>query len=408
MSTTHGFSRDRLQRIAPALERFVAREAITGFALSVSRHGETVLTAAVGEADREDHRDVEADTIFQIMSMTKPITAVAAMILYEEGHFTLNTPVSDFIPGFADVGVVPAGWDQPDAPPADQLDPLLRPITMRHLFTHTAGLSYGWKSDDPVDRAYHAAFDMEKDRFWDEPLSLWIDRVATLPIAFQPGTKWRYSIAIDVIGRIVEIISGMELDAFFRERLFDPLGMDATDFSVPPEKMDRLANVYQHEDKDSPLTLMMRSRDSKRDKRPRLYMGGGGLVSTLGDYTRFANMLACGGALDRVRILSPQTVRLFSVNQMSGQAMPYGFADGEDLSHWGYGYSLGTRVLVDLAKSGQAGSVGEFGWDGAFNTYFWVDPAMELTGVFMTQHMPNNFDPMADTFKALVYAALEE
>ncbi len=396
-----GCSAARLARIGAAMQRYVDDGKIAGLITTVARRGETVYLEKQGWMDREAQRPMEFDAIFRIASMTKPVTAVAIMMLYEEGYFTLNTPVSEFIPGFKDVKV----FVRETADGVELADPI-RPVTFRHLFTHTAGLSYGWNQNDPVDRLYQKS---QKETGLDPQQATVKDMVeglTRLPLAFQPGTKWRYSLAIDVLGHLVEIISGKPLDEFFKERVFGPLGMVDTDFYVPKEKANRLTALYGHTEGPAELKLLEAPADSPRFNKPAFLSGGGGLVSTLEDYARFLQMLVNGGELHGARLLSPTTVDLFTINHAPAAALPYGFAEGEDLFHQGYGYSLGTRVLMDVSASGKAGSVGEFGWDGAFNTYFWVDRRQALYGLLMTQHSPNNYYPLADTFKQLTYQAM--
>ena len=396
-----GFSSTRLQRISAKMQTYVDEGKVAGMITTVARHGQTVHLERTGWMDREAQRPMELDAIFRIASMTKPITAVAIMTLYEEGYFTLNTPISEFIPGFQDVKVFVR-----ETADDVQVEDLIRPITFRHLFTHTAGLSYGGNQDDPVDRCYiklrkEAGTDLAKATTKDV-----VEMLTQVPLAFQPGTRWRYSLAIDVLGYLVEVISGQPLDRFFKERLFEPLGMTDTDFYVPPTKANRLTALYGHPEGAAELKLLEAPADSSRFTKPSFLSGGGGLVSTTSDYARFAQMLVNGGELNGTRILSPTTVDLFTINHAPAASLPYGFAKGEDLFHQGYGYSLGTRVLMDVSASGKAGSVGEFGWDGAFNTYFWVDRAQALYGLLMTQHSPNNYYPLSNTFKQLTYQAL--
>ena len=396
-----GFSPERLTRISTLMQRYVDDGKLAGIIATVARRGQTTYLEKFGMMDIEAHKPMEFDAIFRIASMTKPITSVAVMMLYEEGHFHLNTPVSDFIPGFKDTKVFVRETDD-----GIEVADLERPITFRHLFTHTAGLSYGWNENDPVDRQYQKAqqesgIDMRKATAKDL-----VEALTKLPLAFQPGTKWRYSFAIDVLGYLVEMISGKPLDVFLKERLFEPLGMTDTDFYVPETKADRLCALYGHPNSPDKLELLEPAAHSQRFQKPTFLSGGGGLVSTVHDYTRFAQMLVNGGELDGVRVLSPTTVDLYSINHMPEAALPYGFAEGEDLYHWGYGYSLGTRVLMEVSKSGMAGSVGEFGWDGAFSTYVWIDPKEALYGLMMLQHAPNAYYPIAQQFKQLTYQAL--
>ncbi len=396
-----GFSSARLARIAAALQRYVDVGKAAGFIAAVAHCGQTVYLEKLGWMDREADKAMSFDAIFRIASMTKPVTAAALMMLYEEGYFTLNTPVSEFIPGFKDVKAFVR-----ETPDGIELADLARPVTLRHLFTHTAGLSYGWNKEDPVDRLYQKQqqeANIPEDKVTVKDM---VEMLTRVPLAFQPGTKWRYSLGIDVLGHIIEIISGKPLDEFLKARLFGPLGMVDTDFWLPREKADRLTALYGHPDNSPDLKLLEAPADSPRFNKPAFLSGGGGLLSTAGDYARFLQMLVNGGELNGVRLLSPTTVDLFTINHAPVAALPYGFAQGEDLFHQGYGFSLGTRVLLDVAASGKAGSVGEFGWDGAFNTYFWVDRKQALYGLLMVQHAPNNYYPLADTFKQLTYQAM--
>jgi CubicO group peptidase (beta-lactamase class C family) len=397
-----GFSPARLKRIDTLMQRYVDDGKLAGIIAAVARRGQTAYLEKFGMMDIEANKPMQFDAIFRIASMTKPVTSVATMMLYEEGHFHLNTPIAEFIPGFKDVKVF-VGEGANDSYYWTDLD---RPITFRHLFTHTAGLSYGWNENDPVDRQYQKA---QREAGVDPrqaTLKDMVEGLTTLPLAFQPGTKWRYSLAIDVLGYLVEVISGKPLDEFLKERLFEPLGMVDTDFYVPEAKVDRLCALYGHPNGAEKLQRIDTSAHGQQFQKPAFLSGGGGLVSTVHDYARFAQMLANGGELDGARILSPTTVALYSINHMPEAALPYGFAEGEDLYHWGYGYSLGTRVLMDVSKSGIAGSVGEFGWDGAFSTYVWIDPKEALYGVLMLQHSPNAYYPIAPQFKQLTYQAL--
>jgi CubicO group peptidase (beta-lactamase class C family) len=397
-----GFSPARLARINTLMQRYVDDGKLAGIIATVARRGQTAYMEKFGMMDIEANKPMQFDAIFRIASMTKPITSVAIMMLYEEGHFHLNTPISNFIPDFKDVKVFVGEGESESYYWTD----LERPITFRHLFTHTAGLSYGWNENDPVDRQYQKAQKESGSDPRKATVKDMVEGLTKLPLAFQPGTKWRYSYAIDVLGYIVEVISGKPLDEFLKERLFEPLGMTDTDFYVPEAKADRLCALYGHPNSPDKLELIEAPAHSQRFQKPAFLSGGGGLVSTIHDYARFAQMLANGGELDGVRVLSPTTVALYSINHAPEAALPYGFAAGEDLYHWGYGYSLGTRVLMDVSKTGIAGSVGEFGWDGAFSTYVWIDPKEALYGLMMLQHAPNAYYPIAQQFKQLTYQAL--
>ncbi len=394
-----GVSAERLQRISTVLQRYVVEKKLAGIVATVARRGQTVYLEKFGWADVEAGVEMQFDTIFRIASMTKPITSIAAMMLYEEGWFDLNTFVYEFIPAFKDLKVfvkrTETGYD---------VASLERPITFRHLFTHTAGFSYGFDPQDPIDALYHQEgasllnFYAPGARLGNKDL---IERLARLPLAFQPGTQWRYSLSIDILGYLVELISGKPLDVFLRERLFEPLGMTDTDFYVPAARLSRLARVYITPQEGAGLA----SVDLPVPTEPPAFLsGGGGLFSTIGDYGRFAQMLVNGGELNGVRLLSPHTVALMEMNQAPAEAMPYEQRPGI-LKNSGYGYGLGMRVLTDVAASGRAGSVGEFGWDGAFATYFWIDRTQAIYGLLMTQHQAWTF-PIHQQFKALTYQAL--
>jgi CubicO group peptidase (beta-lactamase class C family) len=394
-----GLSTERLARIGAVMQRYVAEGKIAGIIATMARRGQAAYREKFGFADVESGVPMQFDTIFRIASMTKPITSIAAMMLYEEGWFDLNTFVHELIPAFKDVRVfvrqTRAGL---------KTAPLERPITIRHLFTHTSGLSYGFDPQDPVDRLYNEAganlspFYAPGSRATNKDL---VDLLVQLPLAFQPGTQWRYSLSIDVLGYLVELISGKPLDVFLRERIFEPLGMVDTAFYVPAAKTSRLARIYMTPESGAGLA---RVDLPARTETPAFLSGGGGLFSTVGDYARFAQMLVNGGELDGARLLSPHTVALMEMNQAPAQAMPYEQRPGI-LKNAGYGYGLGMRVLTDVAASGRAGSVGEFGWDGAFATYFWIDRKEALYGLLMMQHQAWRF-PIHQQFKALTYQAL--
>jgi len=394
-----GFSTERLARIGVVMQRYVDEKKIAGIIATVARRGQMVYREKFGYADVEAAAPMQLDTIFRIMSMTKPVTSIAAMMLYEEGWFDLNTFVYEFIPAFKDLRVYagPAGLSYDTVP-------LKQHVTFRHLFTHTSGLSYGGQTFDPIDAIYQKG-GVDLLQFYGPGSSLGnkelVEALVKLPLAFQPGTQWRYSLSIDVLGHLVELISGKPLDVFLRERIFEPLGMTDTDFYVPEAKLSRLAKLYTTPPDGAGLTPLSFPIHTSR---PSWLMGGGGLASTLSDYGRFAQMLVNGGELDGARLLSPRTVALMEMNQAPAAAMPYEQRTGI-LKNSGYGFSLGMRVLTDVGASGRAGSVGEFGWDGAFATYFWIDRKEALYGQLMMQHQAWSF-PIHEQFKALTYQAL--
>jgi CubicO group peptidase (beta-lactamase class C family) len=392
-----GFSSSRLERLSRMFQGYIDDARLAGISALVACQGKTIYLEKFGMADREDEKPMQFDTIFKIASMSKPITSVAAMMLYEEGHFNLNTPVSHFIPTFKDTQVA-ARWTES----GPELVKTGSELTMRNLFTHTSGLAYGFNPDsDPLDRLYQQRGQEMESQGIVMNNEIFANALATAPLAFQPGTHWRYGYNIEILGRVIEVVSGKSLAEFMQERIFEPLGMSDTGFYIPIEKACRAAAIYTHPQPDH----LERTAITTQHDLPSFQSGGGGLVSTLPDYARFCQMLVNGGELNGTRLLSPTTVALYSINHCPEPALPYGFREN-DLYHAGYGYSLGTRVLMDVSKTGMAGSVGEFGWDGAFGTYFWIDPRQYLYGVMMIQHFPNAYYPIAQQFKALTYQAI--
>jgi CubicO group peptidase (beta-lactamase class C family) len=402
-----GCSSERLARITPVMQSYIDQHGFAGISTMLARRGRVVHFEQVGWQDRESRIPLSADTIFRIYSMTKPIVCVALMTLYEEGRFQLLDPVAKFLPAFGNVRVQ-TGTTLSDAREVD----LIRPITIRDLLTHTSGLTYNFLEDSPVSELYRQAGLLSNA---ERTLEATISELARLPLAYQPGTRWHYSMAIDVIAHLIEAISGQPLQHFLSERLFAPLGMTDTGFSVPPDKHDRIATMYglpdiatnsvsriyeawtggfnQHIDVAATYPATNTSSFAR---------GGHGLFSTAGDYMRFAQMLLNRGTLDGVRILAPKIADLMHMNHLPHTLLPYEIA-GEPSA--GYGFGLGSRVLLNVAESGLPGSAGEFGWGGAAKTYYWVDPKEELIGVLMTQYMVG-FDIPEKDFQVLAYQAL--
>ncbi len=370
-----GLSESRLGRIDTAMQRYIDRGEVAGTVTLVARKGRIAHIAAHGLRDAESQAPMTTDTIFRIASMTKPITSVALMMLYEEGHFLLSDPVSKFLPEFESAKVaVPSGAEYVAGP--YYTVPAARPVAIRHILTHTAGLPNGYRGLTRSELAEISPRQSENETIGD-----FVTRLATLPLNFHPGEQWEYSRATDVVGRVVEVISGVSLDTFFRERIFKPLGMDDTHFYLPEEKLDRFAAQYTP-DENGRITLAdAPTAESRFVKEPHTYfMGAGGLVSTARDYFRFHQMMLNGGELDGVRILGRKTVELMTKNHTG------------DLPIWlvgdGYGFGLGYSVLLDGGAAGVPMSEGTYSWGGAFCTYFWVDPEEELIGILMTQVRP--------------------
>jgi CubicO group peptidase (beta-lactamase class C family) len=396
-----GFARARLARLDDRFRPYVDDGRLPGWLILVARGGRVAHLSAYGMRDREQGLPVEPDTVWRLASMTKPVTSVAAMMLYEEGAFELKDPVARWIPSFGHMRVYRSGNAlKPDTRPATE------PIRVWHLLTHTAGLTYGFHHTHPVDAMYRSAgFE------WGSPpgadLEACCDAWASLPLLFEPGSEFNYSVATDVLGRLVEVISGQTLAEFFQTRIFDPLGMNETAFWAQEPFLDRLAAPYVA-NPSGPSAPALASKSFAATKRPESLSGGGGLVGTAGDYFRFAEMLRRGGELDGARLLSPRTVSYMTRNQLPG---------GADLEHFGrplfaettfdgVGFGLGFSVVIDPAAGKVLTSVGEFGWGGAFSTTFWVAPEEDLTVLFFTQLLPSSTHPIRSQLKQLVYQAL--
>lgn len=400
-----GFDADRLERIDRHFARYVADGRLPGWLITISRHGKVVHTSWHGSRDLEAGLPVEPDTLWRIYSMTKPITSVAAMMLHEEGGFELTDPVSAFIPSFADARVYTGG---PDLRPLTV--PATEPVRIWHLLTHTSGLTYGFHRVHPVDAMYRdAGFE------WSTPAGMSLaqacDRWASLPLLFQPGAEWNYSVATDVLGRVVEVVSGQPLDEFFRTRILGPLGMASTAFHVGDEDTGRLAALYT-KGHDGRATRFDALAGAVRERRTML-SGGGGLVSTAADYHRFTQLLlhradSPAGELDGVRLLSPRTVAYMMRNHLPGglDLETFGRPLYAEAPFRGVGFGLGFAVVLDPAAGKVPGSEGEASWGGAASTAFWIDQREELTAAFYTQLLPSSAYRIRPQLRQLVYQAL--
>jgi len=402
-----GFDPQRLDRIGAWMDSYVAARKYPGSSILVARHGEEAYFHATGHRDIERGAPFERDTVARIYSMTKPITSVAIMMLFERGLFTLDAPVSEFIPSFKDMRAL-----IPGAMSIDETEPAATP-TLHQLLTHTAGLSY------PFNPGVLAAAMDEDDLIFranQGPLADMVDRVAGLPLAFQPGARWEYSVAIDVLGRVVEVVSGQSLEAFFESEIFEPLGMNETAFSVPEQAVDRFASLYTPLAGDAMALNEAKTggnplrRVDQAEGSPYLaadmFSGGGGLVGTIDDYMRFAEMLRQGGALTDVRLLSSQTIDFMMQNHLPGEIAAMGPQSFAEQPMEGMGFGLGGAVVLDPARARVPGSVGDFSWGGMASTFFWVDRQTGLSVVFFTQLSPSSSYPSRAEMKALVHAAM--
>lgn len=389
-----GMSADRLHRITALSQRYVDEGKLAGVVSVVARDGAIVHFEAVGQRGADDDRPLTKDALFRIFSMTKPITAVAAMILYEEGLFQLTDPVDKFVPEFAEMTVL--GEDGVIRPAENKMN-------MQQLLSHTTGLSYGFNPNDAVDRLYN-----EANLWQSEDLDELTEKIAKIPLKFEPGAQWHYSVAVDITGVVVERLSGLSFDAFLKARLFDPLGMEDTFFNVPPEKMDRFLPNHTWDPENEKL-VQLASDDFVQYTDETLFSGGGGLVSTAMDYLRFCEMMRRGGDLDGVRILSPKTVDYMAMDHLPGALTAGGVGENptSTLMGGGFGFGLGFGVLTDTVASGVLSSEGEYNWGGAAGTLFWIDPLEEVITIGMIQLLGSPW-PLRSEMKVLTYQAMTE
>jgi len=393
-----GFSAERLARITDHLNRnYIEPGKIPGCQTLVARHGHVAYFSALGEMDRERGTPLADDTIFRLYSMTKPVTSVALMTLYEQGYFQLNDPVHRLIPAWRDQQVYVSGEGAAIVTRAPE-----RPITFRHLLSHSGGLTYGG-TDHPVDRAYRAQGVRGGEG---ATLHDFVGKLAEVPLRYTPGEQWLYSYSTDVCGYLVEAISGKRFDTYLQETIFDPLGMKDTAFSVPAEKVERFAANYRREP-DKTLRLIDDPEHSSYLKPPSFLSGGGGLTGTIADYYRFCEMLRRGGELDGARILGPRTLKLMTKNHLAGGRDLTQLALGSfsETANEGVGFGLGFAVTLSEVETGTLGE-GDYYWGGAASTIFWVDPKEDLVVVFMTQLMPSGSFNFRGQLKSIIYAAI--
>ena len=393
-----GLSSDRLDRIRPWMQAYVEAGKLPGASVLVARGGEVAWVAAIGYADVERGRHLETGHLLRFYSMTKPVTSVAAMMLYEQGLFQLEDPVSRFLPALRDMRVYVSGEGE-----CMESEPARRPVTIHHLLTHCAGFTYGFGNDHPVSRLYR---DRRTDFYpADGPLEEVVARLAEVPLVHHPGERWNYGVSTDVLGHLVEAVSGQRLDRFFAERILEPLGMHDTAFQVPPEKRERLARLYGPS-RTGGLTLLEPPEVSPYFDSVTTFSGGGGLISTLGDYYRFTEMLRRRGELDGVRLLGRKTVQYMTRNHLPGDLAAMGQETFNETTYAGVGFGLGFAVVQDPARALVLTSEGEYHWGGAASTAFWIDPAEGLSVILLTQLLPSSTYPLRRELRALVYSSL--
>jgi len=384
-----GLSSERLNRIGETFGTYAKDGRISGAVGMVLRNGKVAYSDAWGIRDLATGDAMEEGDIFRIYSMTKPITSVAVMILYEEGRFFLTDPIGRYLPELAGLQVAKLSEAEAGAPiPTERAR---RPVRIHDLLRHTSGFTYGEFSNTVVDAAYR-----EREVLYQATLEDVVAELSEIPLAYQPGTRWHYSVSADVLARFVEVVSGQSFDDFLRERIFEPLGMLDTAFDVPAAKRDRFARTYGHSGPERELVL-----GDTVGVTPPLgnFSGGAGLMSTAHDYARFAQMLLNGGELDGARILGRKTIEMMTVNHLE-DGMPTGFLQP------GWGFGLGFTVKTEAGRDGMPDSVGSYSWIGVQGTSFWVDPVENLIGVFMVQIRPNRDIVFRQQFRRLVYQAL--
>lgn len=383
-----GLSAKRLERLDSFANRYIREEKLAGMTLAVMRKGKIAYLKNFGMADRAAGLAQADDTIFRIHSMTKPIASAALMMLYEEGKFELSDPIAMYIPQFKDLMVF-NGVNQDGT---FRLTDARRPPTIQDLMSHSAGFAYS-RSTDPISQVYQA-----RD-YSGGTLGDMIEKIADVPLLYQPGTRWSYSISVDIQAYLVEVLSGQTFDVFLQKRIFTPLGMTDTGFHVPAEQTHRFAEAYAFKDG----AMVVNDPDETRFvKRPTFFSGSGGLVSTTSDYLSFAQAMLNGGILGGERILSPKTVELMTRNHL---------AEGVTVNLYSptnMGFGLGVQVRTSMTKDPGTGSVGEYGWGGKASTYFWIDPEEKLIGLLMTQFYPSNAYRIRNEFHTLVYQAIVE
>ena len=399
---TFGFSTEKLKNIESYLqEKYIDTNRYVGTLTGIYRNGQLGFISTLGLMDRESRKPVERDTIFRIYSMTKPITSVALMSLYEKGLLQLDDPVSEYIPAFKDLNVYSEGifgnykTTYPD-----------REMTIRDLLSHQSGLTYGFMERSNVDAAYRE-LGIEKES--QQNLQEFVNVLSTIPLEFSPGTAWNYSVSTDVCGYLIEVISGKTLDMFLEEEIFQPLGMSDTGFYVPSSKTQRLSSNYEYREGQEPI-LVDDANTGSYINPPTLFSGGGGLVSTLDDYMAFCKMVLGRGSLAGHRILSRKTLDLMSSNHLTNGKDLRSCAYGRwsETSYTGVGFGLGFSVLLDPAASQVSGSKGELAWGGAASTAFWIDPLEDMAVVFLTQLLPSSTYNVRRELRSLVYSALSD
>ena len=408
-----GLSEARLARITAAMNEDVEKGELRGALAMVARNGKVAYFETAGMADTENGIPMREDTIFRIYSMSKPITSVAVMTLFEEGRFFLNDPVSKYMPELGGMSVIVEGvvesngpvFNLPDEDPGEQPDspttlpdfktvPAEREMTVQDLLRHTAGFTYGFFGNSEVDQAYTRMGILTTEKTIAET----VEKLSKIPLKHQPGKTWEYSVSVDVLGRFIEVIADQRFDEFLQERIFGPLGMVDTGFYVPDEKLDRFAQLYTPAPEGDGVEPAPQFFSRNFINNPTHFSGGGGMVSTASDYLRFCQMMLNGGTLDGARILSRKTVELMTADHTRDIDIA--------MRRGGYGFGLGFAIAEDIGRAGVLGSPGEYNWGGAAGTKFWIDPQEQLIGIYMVQILPHTGLTFGNEFKILAYQSI--
>lgn len=400
----HGICGKSLDNIRTWMDdQYLATGLLPGGQTLVAKGGDIVWWECQGKMDCERDKPVQKDTLYRIYSMTKPVVSVALMMLYEKGLFRLDEPIERYLPVFANPRVFVSG-----VYPNIITKPAARSITFTDLLTHQSGLTYGFQGVHPVDGIYRRLHLDTMAGQCELSLAEWTEQLAGVPLVFSPGDGWNYSVATDVIGRLVEVLSGQSLDAFLQQHIFAPLGMNDTSFYMNADKLERFAACYEWQP-NKPFRLIDSGETSQFYKHSGRLSGGGGLISSTGDYYRFCSMLLRGGELDGVRILSPTTLAYMTQNHLygGGDLASLSTAAFSEVQYQGVGFGLGFSVACSPVKTHVISSVGEYAWGGMASTAFWIDPAEELIVIFMTQLIPSSTYPIRLDLKAMVYGALQ-
>lgn len=393
-----GFDKSRLDRLRPWMARYVDSGKLPGALTYVARHGEVAYLDWLGARDVEGGADWTPDTIIRIYSMTKPIASVGLMMLYEQGLFHLDDPVDAYIPELKDLNVLCAG-----AATIDDVEPLTETLTVHHLLTHTSGFTYGFNGG-----VLGGAYETHKVGFGPRSGGLlpMVERLATMPLAFQPGARWNYGVSTDVVGRLIEVISGDPLDAYLTKHILEPLGMRQTAFGVAEERLNRFASLYMPNETGGMSLAENAANSAFRADQVTTISAGGGLTSTIHDYARFAEMLRRGGELDGERLLGSRTLEFMAGNHLPGDLASMGQAVFAETSFAGIGFGLGFSVMLEPEIAQTPGSPGDFGWGGRASTIFIVDPVEDMVAIFFTQLAPSSTYPLRKELRALVHQAL--